>query len=53
MRFLVDFEEPLRRELGVLLSRRETLVPEELLDGAQIAAVLEKVGCEGVPQAVG
>ena len=53
VRLFVHFEELLGRELGVLLSRREALVPEELLDGAEVAAVLEKVGREGVPQTVG
>src|SRR5512146_1129050 len=36
--------------MGVLLGRRKTLVPQQLLDGTQISSGTEHVGGKGVPE---
>src|SRR5262249_48922539 len=40
------------QDVGVDLRRRHVAVPEEFLDGPDVAAVLEQVGGEGVAQSV-
>src|SRR6478672_12019938 len=44
--------EARRRDVGVDLRRREALVPEELLDDAEIGAAFEKMGGERMAQRV-
>ncbi len=48
-----DVEEAGLVDMGVALGGGEAGVAEKLLDGAQIGAAGQQVGCEGVPQGVG
>ena len=52
MRLVIHAQQMLHRKLGVTLRGREALVPEHLLDSAQIGTFFEHVGAEGVPQRV-
>lgn len=53
MAFQVGFHELLDADAGVALGGGEGRVTEEFLDGADVGAVVEKVGGEGVAQDVG
>src|SRR5205085_12089912 len=52
MPFAVDLQQALELEMRVLLRRAERAVTEQLLDGAQVGAALEKMGRERVAQRV-
>ncbi len=52
MGFFVDLLDLRDGELGVALRGAEALVAEELLDGAEVGALLKHVGAEGVAQGV-
>ena len=49
---VVDLLHPGGRQVCVNLRRRERLVAQQLLDGAEVRAVVEEVGRERVPQRV-
>src|SRR5258708_39117465 len=50
---VVDAEHLLRADVSVPLRRGKGSVAEQLLDRAEIGAVIEEVRREGAPQAVG
>src|SRR5215831_17729134 len=50
---VVDLAQAPPGEVGVDLRRRDLLVSEQLLDGAQVGAALEQVGRETMAQRVG
>ena len=50
---VVDFAEAAAGDVGVDLGGGEAGVAEELLDGAEVGAVLQQVGGEGVAEGVG
>jgi hypothetical protein len=52
MRVAIDLEQPRDLEVSVLLRGAERAVAEELLDRAQVGALLEEMGGEGVAQGV-
>jgi hypothetical protein len=49
----MDVTQPLVGDVGVDLGGRHVLMPQQLLDAAEVGAVGEKVGGIGVPQGVG
>lgn len=53
MRFLYRFPQPFYADVGVDLGGGEAFVAEELLDGFEVGAVVEEVGCEAVAEGVG
>src|SRR3546814_79219 len=53
MRRAVHVEQPGSVDGGVALGGRQRGVPQQFLDGAQVAAAAEQVGGEGVPERVG
>ena len=50
--FVVDFSHVVGGDVGVDLGGDEVGVAEEFLDGAEVGAVVEEVGGEGVAQGV-
>src|ERR1035437_7218298 len=52
VRLVVDVHHVLDRELGVALRGRQALMPQQLLDGAQVRSLLQHVRAEGVTQRV-
>jgi hypothetical protein len=53
MGFFVSGAEPGGGDVSVDLSRDEALVAEELLDGADVGAAIEKVSGEAVAERMG
>ena len=53
MELLMDVPQPLVGDVGVDLGGRHVLMPQQLLDAAQVGAVGQKVGGVGVAQGVG
>lgn len=53
MRLLIYIEQILRVDVGVPLRGGETGVAQQLLDGPEVSATLEKVGCKRVPERMG
>ena len=53
MGLMVGFGEVFQRKMGVNLGGRRGGVPKEFLDGAQIGAMGEQMGGEGVAQFMG
>ena len=52
MRLIVDTHEPFQADLGIALCCGEALVPEQLLNAAQVRPGIQKMGGEGMPQRV-
>src|SRR3954466_8293622 len=52
MGFEVDLFDPLAREVGVELGRRDVRVPQHLLDRSKVAAAGQQMGGEGMAQRV-
>ena len=53
MGFVVDVHELANGDVGIFLGGGEGLVAEEFLDGAEVGAIGEQMGSEGVAQGVG
>ncbi len=49
VRMIIGFEQTLRRHMRVNLGRGETAMAEQLLDAAQVRAVIEQMRGETVP----
>ena len=52
VRAVVDRHQPIHRQVGVALGRREARVAQELLDGSQVRPGVEEVRRAGVPEQV-
>lgn len=53
MRLFVDRAEVCGADVRVDLRRRQTLVPQQFLDAADVGPAVQEVRGEGVPQGVG
>src|SRR5690606_22633866 len=53
MMVLVQVLQTLARHVGIDLRGREVAMAEQQLDQPQVGAVVQEVGCEGMPETVG